>query len=197
VAAEGIRGVLTGYQKFFFLPSGVKLSTIIIEPNLRRGFKMRFRVYKSNSCCSIDSVVYSNFSHRFYSIIERYYSDSPSEVQFLSMIKGPKYNNKWIFEIIGVEMLESFNGVSIRNVDTSLIKGMVAAFLSMNGYIVFYPYANGVYDYNLKDVPDWKFVNDYLCISLHLDMPDKTGDYREYCGNYGEIKIKVMRDEKN
>jgi hypothetical protein len=134
---------------------------------------------------------------RFYSIIERYYYDSPSEVQFLSMIKGPKYNNKWIFEIIGVEMLESFNGVSIRNVDTSLIKGMVAAFLSMNGYIVFYPYANGVYDYDLKDVPDWKFVNDYLCISLHLDMPDKTGDYREYCGNYGEIKIKVMRDEKN
>jgi len=45
VSAEGRRGVLIGYQKFFFLPSGVKLSTIIIEPNLRRGFKMRFNAF--------------------------------------------------------------------------------------------------------------------------------------------------------
>jgi len=74
VAAEGRRGVLIGYQKFFFLPSDVKLSIIIIKPSLRRGFKMRFRVYKSNSCCSIDSVVYSNFSRairNFFSEIEK------------------------------------------------------------------------------------------------------------------------------
>jgi hypothetical protein len=62
VAAKGRRGVLIGYQKFFFLPSDVKLSIIINKPDLRRGFKMRFRVYKLNHCYSIYGVVYLNFS---------------------------------------------------------------------------------------------------------------------------------------